>query len=567
MTQPSTAHTRIHSLAGLIRQRREIGESAYVLVLGAGASLASGASSAAQIVDTVVQEHAGQDPAGLPWDERLATFYQVLDNTSAEERYLILSRHFRGAEPSPGYEHLAALVKAGYFDLILTTNFDLFLENALMDAGLRAQDFKSLINGEDQEEQIVRALRFATPRIKILKLHGDLNARIFAFTPEEIFEFADRIERTVTDILNGDIIVVGHSLRDHDLNRCIRASGGALWYVNPTEPSISDFAGQAIRARGTPEHIIGGELGRFDDFFAWLRLELLLPRITEVTDAEERRLLTELDGHRRQGELSGMAGALKALATVYARAGEKEKEQADMCYDRSVALLEGSGDLREAARVLRALGTFHAGLDRPLKAMHCYRRSRDLSRDANDPQGLAQSLALMGQCWRAVHKFEKAISYWEQALDISGGLSDPEAERVARWLREAREKLNAAEEESRNAAEEEAVVQVQPVDESGQPHDDGGQDGPSDQSVVYDTSTIRQLLGAAFDDEELKSLCFDHFREVYEAFSAGMSKNDMIQRLIEHCDRQGRFEELLHHVERLNPYQYEQFESRLYRSR
>lgn len=105
-----------------------------------------------------------------------------------------------------------ALVKAGYFDLILTTNFDLFLENALMDAGLRAQEFMVFINGQDQEGQIIEALKYPTPRVKILKLHGDLNARIFAFTPQEVFQFTDRIEQTLTDILNGDIVVVGHSL-------------------------------------------------------------------------------------------------------------------------------------------------------------------------------------------------------------------------------------------------------------------------------------------------------------------------------------------------------------------
>ena len=447
----AVVHTRLHSLATFIRQRRETGEPPYVLVLGAGASLASGAASTARIVETVVQEYRGLELAGLSWEEKLAAFFKVLDGVSAEERYLILSRHLKGAQPSPGYHHLAALVKAGCFDTILTTNFDLFLENALMDAGLRAQEFTVLVNGQDQEDHILRALKYPAPKIKILKLHGDLNARLFAFTPQEVFQFADRIERTLTEMLNGDIVVVGHSLRDDDLNRCIRASGGALWYVNPAEPSPADFARRAMVARGTSDHIISGELGRFDEFLAWLHLELLLPLPLQVSDPKERRSLADLDDCRRRGDHLGMAAALETLARIYAQAGHKER--AEVCYDRAVALLEGLGDLQRAARVLRALGRFHAGLNRPFEALSCYHRSHDLSRETADPQGLAQSLAMMGQCWRAVHKLEKAIPYWEQALAVPDGLGEGESKRVARWLHEAQRRLGTAEEAPGKEAE------------------------------------------------------------------------------------------------------------------
>jgi hypothetical protein len=103
------------------------------------------------------------------------------------------------------------------------------------------------------------------------------------------------------------------------------------------------------------------------------------------------------------------------------------------------------------------------------------------------------------------------------------------------------------------------------VDESEQPPGRGELDEKPGKPVRYDTNTIRQLLNAAFDDEELTTLCFDYFRDVYEAFSTGMSKHDKIQRLIEHCERQRRFDELLTHVKERNPHQYRRFESRLHR--
>jgi Effector-associated domain 7 len=79
----------------------------------------------------------------------------------------------------------------------------------------------------------------------------------------------------------------------------------------------------------------------------------------------------------------------------------------------------------------------------------------------------------------------------------------------------------------------------------------------------WNTEAIRDLLTAAFDDEEIRSLCFDHFPPVYEDLASRMGKRDMIQRLVEHCVRHGRMQELLALVEKKNPIQYERFQSSL----
>lgn len=79
----------------------------------------------------------------------------------------------------------------------------------------------------------------------------------------------------------------------------------------------------------------------------------------------------------------------------------------------------------------------------------------------------------------------------------------------------------------------------------------------------WNTAAIRELLTAAFDDEEIRTLCFDHFPPVYEDFASGMGKRDMIQRLVEHCVRKQRMQELLALVEKKNPVQYAYFQSSL----
>lgn len=70
---------------------------------------------------------------------------------------------------------------------------------------------------------------------------------------------------------------------------------------------------------------------------------------------------------------------------------------------------------------------------------------------------------------------------------------------------------------------------------------------------------MRSLIEAALDDEELTTLAFDHFREVYERFAGGMSKSQKIQVLIEHCERKMRIPELLANMKTANPAQYAKF--------
>lgn len=84
--------------------------------------------------------------------------------------------------------------------------------------------------------------------------------------------------------------------------------------------------------------------------------------------------------------------------------------------------------------------------------------------------------------------------------------------------------------------------------------------------VNYNTATIRKLLTAAFSDEDLTALCFDHFRDVYHKFGRGLGHTEKVQLLLEYCEQNLAFETLLTLVEAENPTQYERFKSTLRRN-
>lgn len=91
----------------------------------------------------------------------------------------------------------------------------------------------------------------------------------------------------------------------------------------------------------------------------------------------------------------------------------------------------------------------------------------------------------------------------------------------------------------------------------------GSKESSSTVSFIRNTAVIRDLLGAAFDDEELTMLCYDHFRPAYEEFSAGMSKRQRIQRLLDYCERHVQTEKLLELIQKHNPAQYARFRDQL----
>jgi len=453
--KPTGIPKQVEALARLMNIRRDGAEPPYVLVLGAGASLSSGCSSGARVIEDVVSQLSRKDVAALSWEEKIAEFYDLLDNLSPTERYTILKGHVVGQAPSPGYRHLAQLIKAGYFDIIFSTNFDVFLEDALSDAGLRARDFTVLIVNRENEEKIVQALGFPEPRVKLVKLHGDLPARIFAFTPEEIFQFSDKIEKVLKEYLGRDIIIVGHSMRDDDLNRCIGAQGGSIWYINPSPPTVSDFVGRALKVRGGT--IISGEMGKFDDFFQALGEALLEAPVRAAREEEARR----------QAELSALySKGMEALAAqdwLGARKLLAQIQEMEPGYRDVGALLSQAqaGQARaEQLATLLARGKERLGRGEWSQAAEAYRQALALAPD--HPEALARlaeaerqekvaTLFTTAQGHLKAGRWSEAIVGFQAVLKLA-----PAHAEAARQLAEAQAQLERQEAEERARREEEA---------------------------------------------------------------------------------------------------------------
>ena len=72
----------------------------------------------------------------------------------------------------------------------------------------------------------------------------------------------------------------------------------------------------------------------------------------------------------------------------------------------------------------------------------------------------------------------------------------------------------------------------------------------------YNLAAIRELISAAFNDEELATFCSDHFRGVYENFAAGQTRAGRVLLLIDFAERNGQLDTLLDEIAKANPYQF-----------
>ena len=103
-------------LVQLVHAKHDEGERPYVLFLGTAASLSSSCSPLSDIAKDIV----GSDDS--------ATLFDFLDRHPNGEPAVLLRKYLRGYFLSTGYHCLAGLVKAGYFDIVLTTNVNPLLD-------------------------------------------------------------------------------------------------------------------------------------------------------------------------------------------------------------------------------------------------------------------------------------------------------------------------------------------------------------------------------------------------------------------------------------------------------
>lgn len=127
-------------------------------------------------------------------DERRAILHRYIEPTSEE-------REAGRKLPTAAHRAIAKLVAAGYIRVILTTNFDRLMENALREQGVEP----TVVSSEDS---LLGAEPLTHSRCYLLKLHGDYKDARILNTDRELSAYPDGYNRLLDRICDEHGLVI-----------------------------------------------------------------------------------------------------------------------------------------------------------------------------------------------------------------------------------------------------------------------------------------------------------------------------------------------------------------------
>ncbi|WP_169317022.1 SIR2 family protein [Actinacidiphila oryziradicis] len=221
----------------------------YAVLLGAGASVASGVPAAWEIQQDLIERLAaaeGTKEIGDPFDwykrrfGHEATYDGLLEALTATtfERQALLKTYFEPDEqereqgrkgPTAAHRAVARLAAAGLVRIVLTTNFDRLTEAALREAGVEP----TVVSHPDD---ITGLAPLHTIACLVVHLHGDYLAPTSMLnTPEELGTYTPQADKLLDDIFdNYGLIIAGWSAKydpalRNALSRCTTRRFATYW--------------------------------------------------------------------------------------------------------------------------------------------------------------------------------------------------------------------------------------------------------------------------------------------------------------------------------------------------
>ena len=282
------------TVADLITYLKELqlhGQPRPVLLLGAGASKGAGLAAMEELFVRV-----GLNPKDADVRDR---FCDYISRKPAAARYELLEDHLQSLDPdavTPGYHALADLCAARFFDLVLTANFDPLLDDALASANLKRHHYVLLINGVIRPDRMNLLLSQPEPRLKIIKLHGDLFYRQMAWTAAEMDDYLESIwPQLSTAVAGRDFLTVGYSLKDPRILSLVLGAGGKVWFTNYSE---------------YPDHLSATDRQRLEEVVSTeCAFETLFTRLAKELGATPATVPAQAAKSERPGELTKIGAA------------------------------------------------------------------------------------------------------------------------------------------------------------------------------------------------------------------------------------------------------------------
>lgn len=204
--------------------------------------------------------------------------------SSPDERRAILHHYIEPTDddreegkkiPTKAHHAIAQLVRSGHIRVIITTNFDRLMENALREQGVEPTVVWSV-------DSLTGAEPLTHSRCYLLKLHGDYKDARILNTEQELSEYPERLNQLLDRIFDEHgLIICGWSGEwDHALRAAfLRAPNRRYPVYWSARGALGDGASELVSQRSAKPIAISGA----DEFFA------LLQQRVETLDLSRRQ--------------------------------------------------------------------------------------------------------------------------------------------------------------------------------------------------------------------------------------------------------------------------------------
>lgn len=340
-------------------------KGAYALLLGSGLSSAAGIPTGWEVSRDFIR-HAclltGDDPGDDPgaWFEarfgKLATYSNVLEafDPSQGGRSGLLRSYFEANQedrdagrkmPTEAHHAIASLIAKGYVRVVVSTNFDTLLEQALDAAGVPHQVIAS-------PDDVDGARPFMLADCTVIKVNGDYRDTRIKNTDEELGGYDPRMQGVILKMLDDlGLVVCGWSAdSDAALAKIVRAHQSrqfsTFWTYRHAPSGIAAELIEARRAqllkiddansffRQIEEHTTALErsLGQqtldaravFESVKRYVAEDRYRVQLEDLVIRQMRELVAALPNHAQPGNTHGVSpGQIKERIAIYEAASER----------------------------------------------------------------------------------------------------------------------------------------------------------------------------------------------------------------------------------------------------
>lgn len=345
-------------------------------------------------------------------------------NNSPRERQRLIEALIEGKNAGGAYIILAFLIQEKYFSNILTTNFDDFINDAILNYTSARPKFYA-------DDELSQYISIYGKNPNIIKLHGDYRYANIKNTSDETFQLSASMKNKLKELLDHlDIIVLGYSGADYSIMSVLKEVNSPnceLIWCGLDEKNVHWRVANLINTCSNSWFI---PIKGFDDLIKefYLNFEPARPDLRKIADERQKELDTYIDQYFvkvKESSTDAEKESLDKLAEIEKLLQKGRNFYWDKKYDEAIISFSKIIDLDE--------NNFMAWLWRGSSFIELKQYDKAIE-DLNKAIELDENFSIAynnrGYAYNELKQYDKAIEDLTKAIEL-GQLSAPPHKHLA----------------------------------------------------------------------------------------------------------------------------------------